>query len=143
VRAGAAWFRIKPQLNGSGLTGATVTQQGYLVSRGNSVLFPALQADAEGRAAMVFTLTGLNMFPSAAYATLEEGEAAFGRPVVAAPGSGPYVATPRRWGDYSWAVLDPKSDSVWMATEYMPPTSSQTPTGRRPWGTRVLQVQLQ
>jgi len=80
---------------------------------------------------------------SAAYATLEEDGSGFGKPVVVATGSGPYNATPQRWGDYSWAVLDPNSDSVWMATEYMPPKSSQTTNGRRPWGTRVLHVELQ
>ena len=143
LRAGAAWFRIQPQLNGSKLKGATVTGQGYVVSSGNYVLYPAVQADVQGHAAMVFTLTGPNRFPSAAYATLGEDESSFGKPVVAAAGSGPYNATPQRWGDYSWAVLDPQSDSVWMATEYMPPKSSQTTNGRRPWGTRVLQVELQ
>jgi hypothetical protein len=142
-RAGAAWFRVQPQLSGSKLRGATVTGQGYVVSSGNYVLYPAVQADGQGRAAMVFTLTGATRFPSVAYATLEQGESGFGRPVVAATGSGPYDATPQRWGDYSWAVLDPNSDSVWFATEYMPPKSSQTTNGRRPWGTRVLQVQLQ
>jgi hypothetical protein len=142
-RAGAAWFRVQPQLNGSKLKGATITGQGYVVSSGNYVLYPALAADGQGHAAMVFTLTGAGRFPSAAYATLGEDESAFGKPVVAATGSGPYNATPQRWGDYSWAVLDPNSDSVWMATEYMPPKSSQTTNGRRPWGTRVLQVELQ
>ncbi len=142
-RAGAAWFRIRPEVNGSKLKGATVTGQGYVVSSGNYVLYPAVQADGQGHAAMVFTLTGPNRFPSAAYATLVEDESRFGKPVVAATGSGPYNATPQRWGDYSWAVLDPNSDSVWMATEYMPPKSSQTTNGRRPWGTRVLQLELQ
>jgi hypothetical protein len=142
-RAGAAWFRVAPQVNGSRLKGATVTGQGYVVSSGNYVLYPALQADGQGRAAMVFTLTGSNRFPSAGYATLTKDGSRFGKPVVAATGSGPYNATPQRWGDYSWAVLDPNSDSVWMATEYMPPTSSQTTNGRRPWGTRVLHLNLQ
>jgi hypothetical protein len=142
-RAGAAWFRVEPQVNGGKLKGATVRGQGYVVSSGNYVLYPAVQADGEGHAAMVFTLTGANRFPSAAYATLREDESGFGKPVVAATGSGPYDATPQRWGDYSWAVLDPNSDSVWMATEYMPPKSSQTTNGRRPWGTRVLHLELQ
>jgi hypothetical protein len=142
-RAGAAWFRVQPQLNGSKLKGAAVTGQGYVVSSGNYVLYPALQADGQGHAAMVFTLTGANRFPSAAYATLRDDASAFGKPVVAATGSGPYDATPQRWGDYSWAVFDQSSDSVWMATEYMPPKSSQTTDGRRPWGTRVIQVELQ
>jgi hypothetical protein len=30
-----------------------------------------------------------------------------------------------------------------MATEYMPPESSQTTNGHNPWGTRVLALQLQ
>jgi hypothetical protein len=142
-RAGAAWFRVQPQLNAIRLKGATVVGQGYVASSGNYLLYPAVQADSGGHAAMVFTITGPNMFASAAYATLLQDGSGFGRPVVAAAGSGPYNATPQRWGDYSWAVLDPNSDSVWMSTEYMPPKSSQTTNGRRPWGTRVLQVVLQ
>jgi hypothetical protein len=142
TRAGAAWFRIKPQVGDSRLTGATVTGQGYVAMQGHDVLYPAVQADAQGRAAMVFTLVGPKMFPAAAYATLDQGDSNFGGPIVAAEGSGPYVASPKRWGDYSYAVLDANSDSVWMATEYMPPKESQTTNGRRPWGTRVLQVGL-
>ena len=143
THAGAAWFRIQPQLGDSKLKGANVTGQGYVASKGHDIIYPALQADGQGRAAMVFTLTGPHMFPAAAYAVLDQGESSFGDPVVAAEGSGPYVAKPQRWGDYSWAVLDPNSDSVWMATEYMPPKESQTTNGRRPWGTRVIQVELQ
>jgi hypothetical protein len=75
------------------------------------------------------------------YAVLTD-EGQFGRPAVAAAGSGPYDAKATRWGDYSWAVLDPATDSVWMATEYMPPASSQTTDGRRHWGTRVINVSL-
>jgi hypothetical protein len=45
-----------------------------------------------------------------------------------------------RWGDYSWAVLDPSGKSVWLATEYMPPKPSQTTDGLRNWGTRVFEV---
>jgi hypothetical protein len=45
-----------------------------------------------------------------------------------------------RWGDYSWAVMDPGGKSIWLATEYVPPKSSQTPDGLRNWGTRVMDV---
>ena len=141
-RAGAAWFRIHPDLVGSKLHGATLVGQGYVASRGKHVIYPALQVDGQGHGAMVFTLVGSSMYPSAAFATMNENGTAFGRPRVAAEGSGPYNATPQRWGDYSYAVLDPSLHSVWLATEYMPPKSSQTSTGRRPWGTRVLQVLL-
>ena len=40
------------------------------------------------------------------------------------------------------AVLDPAGTSAWLATEYMPPRSSQTLDGARNWGTRVLDVPL-
>ena len=142
-RAGAAWFRVQPELSGNKLKSAAMSSQGYIAVSGKDVLYPAVQADGQGHAAVVFTLVGPHMFPSAAYATLKEDESGFGRPIVAATGSGPYNASPKRWGDYSWAVLDPNSESVWMATEYMPPKSSQTTNGRRPWGTRVIQVELQ
>jgi hypothetical protein len=140
--AGAAWFRVKPHLDGTTLHNATIIGQGYVQSAGQFVLYPAIQADGAGRAAMVFTLTGPQRFPSAAYAVLGAGATNFGPPVVAAAGTGPYDRNATRWGDYSYAVLDPATDSVWMATEYVPQRSSQTTDRRRNWGTRVLQVSL-
>lgn len=90
------------------------------------------------------TLTGTQHFPSAAYSLLAPGGTAFGPIHVAAPGTGSYNASATRdatrWGDYSWAVLDPSLTSVWMATEYIPPKASQTPDGARNWGTRVMEV---
>jgi len=65
---------------------------------------------------------------------------------VAAEGSGPYIRSPAnapRWGDYSFAVPDSGTDAAWLATEYIPPRSSQTTNGRiRNWGTRVLKIRL-
>jgi hypothetical protein len=142
-RAGGAWFRVKPRLGGSTLRSASITGQGYIQSAGEYVLYPAIQADADGRAAVVFTLTSANRFASAAYDLLGGDDLAFGPPVVAADGTGPYDPAATRWGDYSWAVLDPARDSVWMATEYIPPPTSQTTDQLRNWGTRVLQVSLE
>lgn len=141
-RAGAAWFRVTPQLSGSSLAGAIVDGQGYVAVAGNYVLYPALQADVAGRAAMVFTISGAHRFASAAFATLASGGSSFGPPVVSAAGTGPYDHDATRWGDYSWAVLDPTADAVWMATEYMPPLSSQTADGNNNWGTRVVELSL-
>jgi hypothetical protein len=141
-RAGAAWFRVRPQLAGDSLGGATTINQGYVTVTGGYVIYPALQVDGQGRGAMVFTVSSHGMFPSAAYSRLSGDSTQFGAPIIAAPGSGPYVNNSHRWGDYSWAVLDQPTDTVWMATEYMPPKSSQTTTGRRPWGTRVIAVEL-
>ena len=139
-RAGAAWFSVRPTLNGSHLGGAVVVRQGYVVDPGNNVIYPAVQALRSGNAAMVFSVTGKDNFPSAAYAALGAGDSAFGSIHIAAAGSGPYSKTSTRWGDYSYAVIDPSALAVWMATEYMPPLSSQTPNGQSNWGTRVLEV---
>ncbi len=141
-RAGAAWFQVQPKLTGNRITGATIVRQGYVAVRGQNVLYPAIQPDAAGNAAMVFTLTGPSRYPSAGFSVLAAGGANFSAPVVAAAGSGPYDKNATRWGDYSFAVPDWTSDAAWLATEYMPPKSSQTTTGERNWGTSVIKVSL-
>jgi hypothetical protein len=141
-RAGAAWFQVRPRLAGSRLAGATIVRQGYVATQGESLLYPAIQPDAAGNAAMVFTQSGTNRFPSAAYATLRAGDANFGPSVIAAAGRGSYDPAATRWGDYSFAVPDWGHAAAWLATEYMPPKASQTSTGERNWGTEVIRVSL-
>ncbi len=140
ARAGAAWFDVRPTLSNGLITGARPLRQGYVSLAGNNVLYPALQATPSGKAAMVMTLTGPSRFPSAAYSLLANGAPAFGPITVVAQGTANYHPDATRWGDYSWAVLDPTGTSVWMATEYIPPAASQTPDARRNWGTRVINV---
>jgi len=140
LHAGAAWFQVRPALAGGVISGAHVVHQGYVTEPGADVIYPALQVTTAGAGAMVFTVTGPTRHPSAAYTTLAAGESAFGAPIIAAPGRGVYNEEAERWGDYSWAVLDPSGSSLWLATEYVPPKSSQTPDGLHNWGTRVLQV---
>ena len=140
-RAGLAWFRVQPRLNAQlKLASAQVVNQGYVASAGNSLLYPAIQSSARGTTALVFAATGSTMFPSAAYAAMTSGQTAFGSINIAAPGTGPYDPNSTRWGDYSFAMLDPSGNSIWMATEYIPALSSQTTDGLSNWGTRVLQV---
>ena len=67
----------------------------------------------------------------------------FGPVHDAAPGYGHYDLKATRWGDYSWAVLDPSSEAFWMATEYIPPLNSQTLDRKANWGTRVLAVSIE
>jgi hypothetical protein len=141
-RAGAAWFDVHPALSGRVLSAATMRRQGYVAVAGNYVLYPALQATPAGNAAMVMTLSGASRFPSAAYAVMPSGATSFGPVTVAAAGRGSYDPAATRWGDYSWSVLDPSGNSVWMATEYVPPKPSQTPEGHRNWGTRVLDLAI-
>ena len=139
-RAGAAWFQVEPRLGGGAVTAAQMQHQGYVSVAGNYVLYPALQSTPSGGAAMVVTLTGAKHFPSAAYTTLTGASTSFGPVSVAAAGSGSYDPEAERWGDYSFAVLDPSGASVWLATEYVPPKASQTPDALRNWGTRVFDV---
>src|ERR1700730_4359225 len=141
-RDGAAWFQVTPTLTGNHIGTVTIANQGYVVKKGNYLIYPALQADASGRAAMVFTETSATRFPSAAYAVINTGGTQFGAPIVAANGNGPYDTKATRWGDYSWAVLDPITGKFWADTEYIPPKSSWTTTGARNWGTRVLEISV-
>jgi hypothetical protein len=146
ARAAAAWFNVKPVLGDEdALASAAMVHQGYVAVRGNDVIYPALQADKSGNAAMVVTISGAQRFPSAAYAVMGSGRSAFGPVTVAAAGTGPYFVRPKqfgRWGDYSWAQLDPATDTFWLATEYVPPRASQTTDHVRNWGTEVLQVKV-
>jgi hypothetical protein len=139
-RAGAAWFNIQPHLNAERIGKAELVSQGYVASLGNYLLYPAIQANSAGTAAMVMTISGPKYFPSAAYTTLSGGSDSFGQIKVAASGTGPYDPKATRWGDYSFAIVDPDSDTFWLATEYIPPLASQTPDRLRNWGTRVLEL---
>jgi hypothetical protein len=139
-RAGAAWFQVKAALSEGVLSSAHMQRQGYVAAPGSYVIYPALQVTSSGAAAMVASLTGSSRHPSAAYSVLAPGASAFGPVTVAAAGTGTYDPEAERWGDYSFAVLDPSGEAAWLATEYVPPKSSQTPDGRRNWGTRVFEV---
>ena len=143
-RDGAAWFKIAPTLTGTAISSATIQRQGYVASLGNYLLYPAMEVNSGGRTAMVFTLTGANNYPSAAYAVLGQFGFNFGAPVIPAGGTQPYKPKPgnNRWGDYSYALLDTVSHTMWFATEYVPPLPSQTTNGLRNWGTRVLQLSI-
>jgi hypothetical protein len=139
ARAGAAWFKVTPTLS-KGVISSATTQQGYVTVPGNYVLYPAIQSAPDGKTVMAVGLSGSSRYPSSAYAVMDAGATAFGPVTIAANGTGPYDPNATRWGDYSWAELDPSGKSVWLATEYIPPKASQTPDGRRNWGTRVYQV---
>jgi hypothetical protein len=140
ARDGAAWFAVRPTLNEGVLSGATIKKQGYVAVSGNYLLYPALAPTSAGGAVMVMTISGATRFPSAAYARIAPGASAFGPVAVAAKGTTNYDPEAERWGDYSWAVLDPSGEAAWLATEYMPPKASQTTDGLHDWGTRVLEV---
>jgi hypothetical protein len=139
-RAAGAWFQVRASLSGGVISSAHIDRQGYVGVPGNYLMYPALQVTPGGSAVMGLSITGSNRFPSAGYAVLAPHGTAFGPVAIAGRGTGPYAPEAERWGDYGWATLDPAGTSVWAAGEYIPPKGSQTPDGRRNWGTRVFQV---
>ena len=64
VRAGGAWFQVKPRLGSAGIAGASIVRQGYIAAAGTYEMYPAVQPDAAGNAAVVFTQTSSARFPS-------------------------------------------------------------------------------
>jgi hypothetical protein len=130
---GAEWFAIDAIKQ-------RVDNQGYVSTRGASLLYPAVEATSSGPAAMVFTITSPRINPAAAWTRLGSGKVS-----IAAAGSGPHWSfsdappfnTPR-WGDYSFAVTDPVSGNFWLGTEYIPPKPSWDPSDN--WGTYVFEV---
>jgi len=117
-----------------------VTGQGYVVAKGANLLYPAIQPQRSGPAAMVFTITSAHINPSAAYTTLGSNTittvAAGAAPHVSFSDAPPYNTA--RWGDYSFAALDPSGSGIWLATEYIPPSADQDPMDN--WGTYVFEV---
>ena len=123
-RVGIAFFVVKPSLGPSALS-ASMDDQGYVAVAHEDVLFPSIGVTASGAAAMVFTLSGRDYFPSAAYSPIN---ASAGDVRLAGPGIGPedgftgYSAFGgngvARWGDYSAAVAD-GDGNIWIATEYI------------------------
>lgn len=142
VRSAAAWFTVQPHLTGQVIGSATLSAQGYVASTGNYLSYPAIAVTGNGTAAIVMTLSGATFFPSAVYTVMRSGQHAFGSLNLAAAGTGPYDPNATRWGDYSWAIPDPSGSGIWMAIEYVPPLSSQTPDRARNWGTRVFEVSV-
>jgi hypothetical protein len=135
VRDAAAWFVINVSNSPRQLT-ANIAAQGYIAGPDNShLLYPAVAVNASGEAAMVFTLTGPEFFPSAAFwrfGTHSSIHVLFdGR--AAQDGASAYRFNRPRWGDYSAAAVGPNG-SIWLATE-MIPGGVRKPSAN--WGTFI------
>ena len=128
TRDGVAWFELS--------TSGSIAAQGYVASAGNYLIYPAIVHSASGSTGIVFTLTSGSINPSAAYVFAGSGTA-FGGVHIAALGASPSTDGAARWGDYSWATLDPNGTDLWMATEYVP-SGFQNPITN--FGTRIFDV---
>jgi hypothetical protein len=142
VLDGAAYFVIKPAWKSNALH-ASVTKEGYVATTNNHLIYPAIGITESGIGAMVFTLTGPDYFPSAAYVPIDTSGTATAIRLAAKgvlPEDGftcypPYG--PCRWGDYSWAVT--ANNSVWIATEYIGPKKRDQFAN---WGTFIGSLPL-
>jgi hypothetical protein len=157
-RAGIMYFQVRPSIDGSGKLNATMQRDGYIQVAGNNVIFPSVVANNSGFVGAFFTLTGLDYFPSTAFARLDDLKpgkapavsitAAGAQPedgfsgypttngvVPIDPDSGKGVA---RWGDYSAAGVD-EHNCLWGAAEYIPNGSRDPNAGN--WSTFVTRVQ--
>lgn len=145
TRDGVAWFQVSPSLSGRIIGGATITQQGYLAMQGQYLMYPHINQTWNGNDVMTFSIGGPNTFLSAAYSVKTAGASNFGPIHVAGAGVAPdngFTATPGfggvgRWGDYSAGQLDPSSNNIWLATQYIPNNGDQFAN----WGNRVFEVQ--
>jgi len=147
ILAGGLYVVITPAyLNGVLYGFVFQSRQGYLVANNNNLLRPAIAVTAQGNGAIVFTISGPDYFPSAAFVPFTASSPAS---TIQIPGPGafpedgftgyPDLGFPAigiaRWGDYSAAVVD-GSGSIWMGTEHIP-NSPRTPLAN--WGTYVVQ----
>ncbi len=143
----AAWFQISTAVTNNQFLGAVVSKQGYVAVLNTNLLYPAIVQSSHGTVEMAFSITTSTLNPSAAFETqVGSGPLGTGEFFVAETGTGPdkgftctgSAAPGCRWGDYSAAALDPISGNVWLASEYIPPESSQSIFSN--WGTRVYEA---
>ena len=132
ARDSAAWFQIN-------VGSQSIARQGYVTARGAHLLYPAVGAPQFGSPVVVFTITSKTINPSAAYTVLGSN-----RIRTVATGTDPHKSfsdvqfDEARWGDYSFAQVDPSGLGIWLATEYIPPAADQDPLDN--WGTYVFEV---
>jgi len=137
VLDGAAWFVIDVKNPSTGLQ-ATISSQGYVAGPEHShLLYPAVGVTASGHATMVFTLTGEDFFPSAAYWSFGgESIHILSKGVLPQDGFSAYFFNRPRWGDYSAAAVS-LDGTIWMATEMIPGGPRKTFAN---WGTFIAGV---
>lgn len=128
TRDGVAWFELS--------TSGGIVAQGFVAKAGSYLIYPAIVHSASGSTGIVFTLTSGSINPSAAYVFAGSGQA-FDGVHIAALGASPSTDGASRWGDYSFATLDPNGTDLWMATEYVPPGFQNPITN---FGTRVFDL---
>jgi hypothetical protein len=138
-RDGAAWFVLNPNKG-------SITSQGYVGIKGAYMLYPAILHNSDGTTTMAFTVTSPTINPKAAYVVSTGDSNSFGSVKTVRIGAGAHLSFADalgqvRWGDYSACELDPNSNDMWCATEYIPPLGDQSLYDN--WGTRIWELRGQ
>ncbi len=146
---------VSPCFIGSG----KVNGQGYIANWNNDVIFPSAAVSTPNgtSAAIVYTLTGNDHYPSVAVSTASDSSPVSSIPVMIAGQDvlddfAWYLFGSPRWGDYSAAVTD--SHMAYLATEYIQsqscsdadfffdPTCGGTRSEFTNWGTGLVKVNV-
>ncbi len=155
-RTGIMYFDVKPAIVDGKLT-ASMVRDGYVNVPRQSVLFPSIAASPKGPVVMSFSLSGVDHYPSAAWARLDgmaKGEAPLVH--ISAAGvapedgftgycvqgilsnlAGQCTEGKSRWGDYSASVVD-EHGCIWSGVEYI--SGLRRLAGAGNWSTFVTRI---
>ncbi len=155
LKAGIAWFSVQVETEEGSLE-AQVQEQGYVALANGSVFFPAVGVNAEGNAAIGFSVSSPTRFPSTGYVKLggagnadkihiagmgvnsEDGFTGYPSQVAVPPPCISPVLCEARWGDYGAASVD-ADGVIWLAGEYIGPRPRTTLAN---WGTFITRLTL-
>jgi hypothetical protein len=155
-RTGIMYFDIRPSMAGGALS-ATMVRDGYVNVPRQNVLFPSIAASPRGPVVMSFTLSGVDYFPSAAWARLdgltpgqapevhvaalgadpEDGFSGYCLQGILPNVGGQCTDEKARWGDYSASVVD-EDGCIWSGTEYISGIHRDSIAGN--WSTFVTRI---
>jgi len=138
------YFAFTPQITNTQLS-ASLFAQGIIAAPGRFLMYPAIALNKNNNGAIVFSLSGPNDFPSAAFARVigtSVGPIRISREGNE-PDDGftcypPFSNLVGRWGDYSAAAVNNVDATIWMATEYVPDINRSAQAN---WATYVTRFQ--
>ena len=139
------YFAFTPQI-ANGTLSASLFIRGVIARPGVFLMYPAIALNKDEKGAIVFSLSGPNNHPSAAFVSVKGTTVS---PIhIARAGNEPedgltgYAAFGgtgvTRWGDYSAAAVDNVDNTIWMATEYVPDLAR---TVNANWSTYITHFQ--
>jgi hypothetical protein len=138
------YFAFTPQITNGNLT-ATRYTQGVIAQSGLFLMYPAIALNKDGNGAIVFSFSGPNDYPTAAFVSVK-GTSVSPIHISKAgdePDDGftcypPFSNLVGRWGDYSAAAVNNVDNTVWLATEYVPDINRSSQAN---WATYVTRFQ--